>query len=411
MYDGGRRLKVEDRCVRDRKSMKKSTPVEVWLKMIVLLIAGNVIFSGSVVFAESWSAQRCEAKINRITGKHIKCLLDAESALVKYGRQRKYEKSVAKCEGRYAYAYERALLRWPGACPSIQDSAERLQTRLGQHVGEFSNNVRALISDVPPVPRAGSITLYNRCDVPLKFMSPSNPATLNGVVVRSKGHTNLRIDHDLNAGQNNTILVAPLTTALQCAEAKCQDWTDIHYRPLSANQIQRAGFMWGAPNLTQAAYCQATNAGAQQCSGNSQKSPCCGPSMNYDSTFGTLWEITPASGSQDFLNLSTNFGSSPHSPPMLCSASGADPDDCVAINANVFFNVPVKIEMKGGACSCGSLRTRTEISCLEASCEDAYRHPTDPKQCVCSSGGSRAYLVTYCPEGAELPALSPSFVE
>ena len=282
---------------------------------------------------------------------------------------------------------------------------------MGQHVGEFANNVRALISDVAPSTTPGSVTLYNRCDVPLKFMSPSNPATINGIVVEAKGHSRLRIGHDLNAGRNNTVLVAPLTTASQCAEAQCQTWTDIHYQPLSANEVQRSGFMWEAPNLTQAAYCQATNAGAQQCSTDAQSTPCCGPTMNYDSTFGTLWEMTPDSGGQDFINLSTNFGAGPHSPPKLCGSAGADGEDCVAMNANIFFNVPIEIEMEGDDCSCGSLGTRTTIRCQEASCPDAYTHPMDAKQCACSSGGSRAYLVTYCPQGSDLPALSAPILE
>ena len=98
-----------------RKRIRVSTSFGLWTTTLVLLVVGHTLFVGTSVFAESWSAQRCEANINRITGNHIKCLLDAESAYAKSGRKHKYEKRVASCEGRYAYAYERALQRWPGS--------------------------------------------------------------------------------------------------------------------------------------------------------------------------------------------------------------------------------------------------------------------------------------------------------
>lgn len=166
------------------------------------------------------------------------------------------------------------------------------------------------------------------------------------------------------------------------------------------NTVQRAGFMWEAPNLLFAAYCQPTNAAAKQCTSNSG-TPCCGSNMNFDKTFGTTWEITPfdATGN-DFINLSTNYGTGPHSPPTVCTGV-----DCVTVSANIFFNVPIEIEMSGGACSCNSLGSRTSIACTSVSCTDAYRHPTDPKQCACSSGGNHGYLVTYCPDGSPLPTV------
>ena len=381
------------------------------MKWMAWVVAGVLFSISSLAYSESWSSQRCEAKINRMTGRHVKCLLDAEAVLSKQGHLAKYEKRVAQCEARYSADYARALAKWPEACPRLDDSTMAMQVQVGSHVDSFAGHLRSLISDTAPTPQAGEVTLYNRCDVPLKFMSPSNPATLNGIVIPAKGHKDLSITGDLNVGNNNTIHVAPQTTASQCEAAQCPGWADIQYQPFPDNQAQRAGFMWEAPNEVQAAYCQATNAGAKQCSGEGGATPCCGPKMNFDSTFGTLWEITPFSGDQDFVNLSTNFGSGPHAPPTLCSAQGADPDDCVAMNANVFFNVPVKIEMHGGACSCGSLSSQSSIQCLKASCSDAYQHPTDPKQCVCSSGGERAYLVTYCPQGSPLPELSSAFID
>jgi hypothetical protein len=136
--------------------------------------------------------------------------------------------------------------------------------------------------------------------------------------------------------------------------------------------------------------------------------------MNYDKTFGTTLELTPFKDhdgtTHDFINLSTNYGSGPQTPPTLCGP-GADSDDCVAVTANIFYNVPVQVDFGGGACTFGKSDPpvmRTQLACTAPSCSDAYQHPTDPKQATCSSGGQRGYVVTYCPPGAPLPALPAS---
>lgn len=127
--------------------------------------------------------------------------------------------------------------------------------------------------------------------------------------------------------------------------------------------------------------------------------------MNFDKTFGTTWELSPFSSmGNDFIDLSTNYGTGPTSPPQLCGP-GVDPDDCVTASANIFYNVPIAIEMGGSVCSCGSLGSRSSISCTQVSCTDAFQHPTDNKQCACSSGGDRGYVITYCPAGSALPSL------
>jgi len=159
--------------------------------------------------------------------------------------------------------------------------------------------------------------------------------------------------------------------------------------------------MWRAPNLLYAAYCQPTNAAAVQCLSDGATTPCCGPKMNYDRTFGTHVEITPNTPSgNDFINLSTNS-----KPPQLCGP-GIDPNNCVLPSANIFFNVAVQVEMSGGDCSCGTLNQRSKLQCLAVDCTDAYTYPTDPKQCGCSSGGNRGYTVTYCPDqNSQLPII------
>ena len=386
-----------------KRSMKYASR-DLALAWMFFGIALCVLLPASVTGSQVWSSERCQARVYRLTGKHIQCLLNVESTFIKHRNTRTSDQRVARCNARYQRRYERALERWPGACPEKQDSALSTQVRLDLHAGQLAEHVRTLVSDRAPTPKPGYVTLYNRCDVALKFMSPSNPATLNGIVVQPSHHRDLEIARDLNLAAHNTILVAPQTTVEECKAAQCEEWAAIRYSPLTNNAKQRAGYMWEAPNAGKAAYCQATNAAAEQCSTDYANTPCCGPKMNYDATFGTLWEITPHSGHHDYLNLSTNYGSGPRLPPELCSAPGATADDCVTVNANIFFNVPVKIEMVGGSCVCGSLNQRDSISCLDASCPDAYRHPTDRKQCACSAGGARSYLATYCPSGGLLPA-------
>jgi len=97
--------------------------------------------------------------------------------------------------------------------------------------------------------------------------------------------------------------------------------------------------MWDPPNDTYAAYCNPNLSGRAICA---LQNNCCGPGMVQDGTYGTHWEFTPKGdhGSIDSVNLSTNYGSGPRTPPHLCPFG--DGTDCVAIAADIFFNVPVK---------------------------------------------------------------------
>ena len=127
--------------------------------------------------------------------------------------------------------------------------------------------------------------------------------------------------------------------------------------------------------------------------------------MVQDGTFGTTWEITPNGGdsqNQDFIDLSTNYGSGPSSPPNLCPYR-ADPNDCVSEAANIFYNVPVRWS-SNVTCSCTSedLQVKSR-QCLEVSCPEAYQHPVDNKQCACPSDEGRGYRVEFCPAGSRLP--------
>ena len=312
------------------------------------------------------------------------------------------EAREAECDRIYERRYSSALKQWPSACPGSAESVVATQAQFSAAVDETVGRVKWLVSGAPPVVQPGQVILFNNCRLPLKFMSPTNPSTINGIVLDS-GVANSFDISQFHQNSPNTILVAPQTTASQCLQAACQEWTAVQ-----PNTTQRAGSMWESPNLVWSAYCQPTNAGANQCTDDSTATPCCGPRMNFDKTFGTHVELTPFGGTahnQDFINLSTNYGSGPDSPPLICGP-GVDPNNCVTVSANIFFNVSIKVDLgSGGECSCGDLGNRNELVCTDVSCTDAYRYPLDNKQCACSSGGERGYVVTYCPEGSPLPTL------
>ena len=215
----------------------------------------------------------------------------------------------------------------------------------------------------------------------------------------------------LNQNAPNTFLFAPITSDAQCQQLACQNWSDIQAAG------QREGYMWGNNpphnnNLTFAAYCQPTSAAAQQCAtlgGATTTSPCCGSQMVYDNTYGTTFEITPNGGTnlnQDFVDLSTNYGSGPESPPPLCN--GSNPTDCVTAQANIFFNIPVQVQMVNPAtpsqtCAFPPGNTNT-LTCTQASCSDAFQYPTDAKLATCQSG--TGYVVTLCPGSNQLPVIA-----
>lgn len=271
-------------------------------------------------------------------------------------------------------------------------------------------------AQVPLTPIPGKVIVFNNCALPVKLMALNTPA-INGDVLEHLDKKVLDLKADLNGGNSNAFLAAPVTTPNQCSAINCQDWQDISYEPLppngATNVKQRAGYMYEGGNLTFATYCQPTNAAANQCT-PSANTPCCGRNMNFDKTFGTQWEITPFGngGHQDSLDLTTNYGTGPNSPPPLCPPGEPDPDkNCqnkVIASANIFYNIPIAIEIGGGACACGDLGMRSQIECTDISCADAFQHPVDPKLCTCSSYSEqvdRGYVITYCPVGSPLPAL------
>jgi len=240
---------------------------------------------------------------------------------------------------------------------------------------------------------AGQILFVNHCVVELTLLSDRAPlATLEP----TRGRYRLAIS-PLPVGSPNIIQPFPNVTDAQCPAAYCDGWTALGGVP---GKTQREGWMWQGDNVTYAAYCNPNLSGRNICA---MQKNCCGSGMVQDGTFGTTWEFTPGhGGGNDFVDLSTNFGTGPRTPPSLCGP-GVNPDNCVTKAANIFFNVPVRWSSSSD-CSCTTNGTMVASrQCLEADCPDAYQYPTDDKQCACSASPSRGYLVEFCPSGSSMP--------
>ncbi len=258
-----------------------------------------------------------------------------------------------------------------------------------------------LIGAVPIT--AGQVTFVNSCAMPLTLWSSIEGLTLGSLAAKGAPKQKDQISVPItafNPGGQNVVIPYPNLTVAQCSASYCDEWTALGGLP---GTIQRKGFMWQDANLGFAAYCNPSLSGREICA---KQNNCCGPKMTQDGTFGTHWEFTPnATNSHDYANLSTNFGSSPTTPPTLCSSPGSNKDDCVEITANIFFNIPIKWSTNS-SCSFGTKAQQvTTLACLSVDCTDAYQHPTDDKQCSCSSGGGRGYLVEFCPSGSSMPGL------
>lgn len=252
---------------------------------------------------------------------------------------------------------------------------------------------------VPAVVAPGMLTFVNNCPVDLTlYTSPTLP-TPPPPLAANGGQTSVSIS-TLNAGGSYFVIPYPNLSADQCPD--CDDWTALDPAPPTPAAVQREGWMWLGTNAIFAAYCNPNLSGRGICA---LQNNCCGPGMVQDGTFGTRFEFSPnAFAGNDFVNLSTNFGTAPCDPPPLCGSAGADPNNCVAVGASIFFNVPVNWTTNS-ACSYTTRGTRvTGLQCVTVDCPDAYQYPTDDKQCACSSGSERGYVVQYCPARSSMPS-------
>ncbi len=238
---------------------------------------------------------------------------------------------------------------------------------------------------------AGQVKIVNSCKYSLTFNSTGPqigtlaPGAQRSIAIAS-----------FNQGGQNRIIAYPNLADNQCPN--CDGWTDLGGPP---GTKQREGWMWEGNDAKYAAYCNPSLSGRGICA---LQHNCCGTGMVQDGTFGTHFEFTPkGTPTNDFVNLSTNYGSGPHSPPKLCG-NGVNPDDCVDKAAVIFYDVPIAWTTNLD-CSFTSKGTKVKGGkCTAASCPDAYQHPTDDKQVACSVNASRGYLVTYCPAGSSMPA-------
>ncbi|MBX7106881.1 MAG: hypothetical protein K1X57_22615 [Gemmataceae bacterium] len=372
------------------------------------LIYGLLLIIPVAQAAEHSPRTKCQAKLYRRTGDYLHCLMTVEAARAKGRKPLKNDRARDACAKAHKKAYDAALKLSAAGCP-FAGGEPGAPPPLEQEVRQTVDKIRGIVSGEPPEPVDGQLTVYNNCNTKIKIMSPTSSA-IDGTTLQSFGSTAYRTASGGDLAQNaaNTFMFAPITSDDQCTSAQCGDWADIQ------TAGQRMGYMWmdnssddppGNNNLVYAAYCQPTNAAAGQCTTTST-TPCCGSQMNFDRTFGTTFEITPNGGTannQDFIDLSTNFGSGPKNPPTLCSAPGADPNNCVTANANIFFNVPISVAVSNSA-NCTFPQGGSGLSCTEVSCTDAYQYPEDDKQVACSAG--TGYVVTLCPGTHQLPVLA-----
>jgi|HubBroStandDraft_6_1064221.scaffolds.fasta_scaffold212983_2 hypothetical protein len=234
---------------------------------------------------------------------------------------------------------------------------------------------------------AGNVTFVNGCTHPITFVSTGSPVGRMIGTLPVNGRKMIPLSA-FNQGGANAILVYPNLPTTQCPN--CDQWTALGGVP---GTKQREGWMWDAPNATFARYCNPNLSGRAICAAQQN---CCGQSMVQDGTFGTLFELTPRAGANDYVDLSTNYGSGPHNPPKLCGP-GVNPNDCVSKAANIFYNIPVAWSTN---LDCSFTKRGIQVKgakCLAASCPDAYQHPTDDKQVSCPVSAGRGYEVKYCP--------------
>lgn len=236
---------------------------------------------------------------------------------------------------------------------------------------------------------AGQVKFVNSCKYSLTFNSTGPQLG----TLPAGGQKSMAIS-SFNQGGQNRIIAYPNLTDNECPN--CDGWTDLGGPP---GTKQREGWMWEGNDAKYAAYCNPSLSGRGICV---QQHNCCGADMVQDGTFGTHFEFTPkGTPTNDFVNLSTNYGSGPHSPPNLCPTGG--PDDCVDKAAVIFYNVPIEWTTN---LNCSFTTKGAQVKggkCTEASCKDAYQHPTDDKQVACPVNASRGYVVTYCPAGSSMP--------
>src|SRR5271170_4624697 len=221
-----------------------------------------------------------------------------------------------------------------------------------------------LANDAEGQTQAKQGTFTNSCDYSLTLLSSGREI---GKLPARGGQMALDIS-SFTPGATNVLIAYPNLDTNQGPD--CDKWTDLGGTP---GTKQREAWMWEGADATYAAYCNPNLSGQGICAAQLN---CTGPAMVQDGTFGTHWEFTPNGGvGSDYVYLSTNAGSGPHSPPNLCPKGRAN--DCAGIAANIFYNVPIQWATNE-KCTFSSKRTLiTTQQCTAVDCPKAYHHPTD----------------------------------
>lgn len=235
-----------------------------------------------------------------------------------------------------------------------------------------------LLGSVEAAPR--SIKFKNSCNAPVSLTYKLPDQSLQNYSIGTGLSKNIPVS-SLGAGGANAFfaVLAPKSTpqkASFCSSYDCGTWGNY------INQ-QPSGYDWLGKWEDYATACQVSLARAGACSENAQ-SGCCGPNVDNNGTFGSLFEITPNGyAGLDYVDISTNF----------------DLDN----GSNVFFSIPYQVVVSApSACiRNGDPVPKNTLTCLSADCSDGYQTPTDPKQVACS--GSSNYLVQFCPPSGKHP--------
>ncbi len=173
---------------------------------------------------------------------------------------------------------------------------------------------------------AGQVKFVNSCKYSLTFSSTGPQLG----TLTAGGQKSVAISSFNQAGQNR-IIAYPNLANNECPN--CDGWTDLGGPP---GTMQREGWMWEGNDAKYAAYCNPSLSGRGICV---QQHNCCGAGMVQDGTFGTHFEFTPkGTPTNDFVNLSTNYGSGPHSPPNLCPTG--DPTTAWTKQPSSFITFP-----------------------------------------------------------------------
>ena len=244
----------------------------------------------------------------------------------------------------------------------------------------------ALVGSSFPSQSAGrSLTFTNNCSQPVSLTFKHQDQSLTTYSIKSGAPNARRIPVSSLAqnGANAFFSVLAATTGSRLCNTSSERGLDCGVWGAQLNSNNSNGSDWLGNWANYATVCQATLSRANACSKNAQPG-CCGPLIDNDGTFGSLFEITPNGAyGLDFIDISTNYN--------------------INNGSLTFFSIPYNVVAKGaGACvSNGIAIPKNTLTCLTADCADGYQYATDAKQVSCPA--TMSYTVTFCPKTGKHP--------